>query len=328
MPNEPFKKLLDRDLSKASLREMIDVASPTLREAVNFGTQAFARCQSSVPSDAEPDVDLPALALYYHILEMTDAVEVLVSQCCLVPAKLQLRSSFEAMLSLEYILENDYRQRSFCWLHQQLRNKLEFYNIVNPKTEIGKAYGVAWAKMMQPNLTDKKIEPAKILPKEMMPTVLSDTEELNKLLNNHTYSSIEAEAKKRSYPDWYRLFNGPQNIRDLSKYLDKQAKFGDTSREVLYIRMYKEWSEVMHGNNFNYFVRLQQGQPAFKRIRAPMVREMSEITQYALLFCNGATRKMLNKFHPGEEDYIAKWYATEMKPRLQQLDLFDEQFSG
>ena len=40
-------------------------------------------------------------------MEMTDGIEVLISQACVVPAIPLLRSSFEALISMEYILEKE-----------------------------------------------------------------------------------------------------------------------------------------------------------------------------------------------------------------------------
>ena len=103
MPSAPLESILYRELSKAQAKEVLAKATPLLQELVNYSTHALARCATS-PS-GEIDVDLSILALYRHIIEITDAIEVLVSQCCAEASSPLLRSSFEALISIEYILE-------------------------------------------------------------------------------------------------------------------------------------------------------------------------------------------------------------------------------
>ena len=84
MPTEQLKSLLDRDLSIAFAWDRIDPSSRVVKEIVNFSTNAFARCAQSAKGDENEDT--AALALYLHIIEMADGAEVLISQCCAVPA--------------------------------------------------------------------------------------------------------------------------------------------------------------------------------------------------------------------------------------------------
>jgi len=132
MPTKPLEKLLYRELSKVSAKELIDIASPLLQELVNFSTNAFARCASS--SKGKVDEDLAVLILYLHIIEMTDAIEVLVSQSCPAPAQTLLRSSFEATIYIEYILETEteYIARSLAWLVGYVHSRLNAYRLFSP----------------------------------------------------------------------------------------------------------------------------------------------------------------------------------------------------
>ena len=132
MPTKPLEKLLYRELSKVAAKDVIEIASPLLQELVNFSTNAFARSASS--SDGNTDEDLAVLILYLHVIEMTDAVEILVSQSCPAPAQTLLRSSFEATLYLEHILEkeSDYVRRSLSWLVGYVHNRLEAYRLFSP----------------------------------------------------------------------------------------------------------------------------------------------------------------------------------------------------
>jgi len=47
MPTQQFEPLLDRDTAKVLAKPIIDLASPIMKETVNYATNAFARCSSS-----------------------------------------------------------------------------------------------------------------------------------------------------------------------------------------------------------------------------------------------------------------------------------------
>jgi hypothetical protein len=108
-PTEPAFKLLNRSQSIADAKPLIERASPLLREIVNYSTNVFMRCMHAGNSGSK---DLPAFTLYLHMIEMTDGIEVLMSQACCEPAVPLLRSSFEASMSLRYMLQEDYENRS------------------------------------------------------------------------------------------------------------------------------------------------------------------------------------------------------------------------
>jgi hypothetical protein len=76
MATDALEALLERDLAIANVRDRIEIAVPLIREVVNYGTMAFARC------DKEPktgDYHVPMFSLFLHQLEMTDAVELIVA---------------------------------------------------------------------------------------------------------------------------------------------------------------------------------------------------------------------------------------------------------
>lgn len=103
IPTQSFKPLLSRDEVKVIAKPAIDIASPVLQETINYATHAFERCRTSKKGSLEEA--FPLLASYLHIIQMTDSIEVLISNSCGAPADLLLRSSWEAKLAIEYILE-------------------------------------------------------------------------------------------------------------------------------------------------------------------------------------------------------------------------------
>ena len=143
MPTEPLEALLYRDLSKVAAKEIIGIASPLLQELVNYSTNVFRRCETSTTGNENEDVAV--LMLYLHIIEIVDGIEVLISQSCPAPAEPLVRSAFEALLSIEYILEADYVQRSLSWLSIYAHNRLKFYESLDPANPKGQDFQKALA---------------------------------------------------------------------------------------------------------------------------------------------------------------------------------------
>ncbi|MCA1554180.1 MAG: DUF5677 domain-containing protein [Chloroflexi bacterium] len=75
--------------------------------------------------------------LYLHIIEMTDGIEALIAESCPIPAIPLVRSSFEARLSIEYILKADYQRRSLAWLLVYAHYRLNGYESLDPSTDRG-----------------------------------------------------------------------------------------------------------------------------------------------------------------------------------------------
>jgi len=211
MPTQPREDVLYRELSVLQAREANKLATPLLQEVVNFGTDAFVRCISY--SAGEENVDLAPFALYRHILELTDGVEVLVANACPVPAIPSLRSAFEALLSLEFKRE----------------------------------------------------------------------------------------------PPWYRLYDGPRDLRSLAQHLRRNAQY-----DVLY----RQWSLSAHAQDFSPF--LTRGADEARAVKGLRdITSAKQVTTFAVTFLIDATRLIIDKFHPGE--LWGNWYFREVRDSYQSI---------
>ena len=298
MPTKPLEAILYRELSQVAAKDIIGIASPLLQELVNYSTNAYARCATSTPRGEENE-DVAVLMLYLHIIEVTDGVEVLISQSCPLPAIPLIRSSFEAILSLEYILGADYVRRSLSWLADYVRKRLALYEHLDPSTTRGKSFQKAF--------TADRIAHNVALPNpaEARKAMAS----LQKLLAKPQFQPIEAEferCKKKDgrRPNWYRLFDGPRNLKELARHLKREAEY-----EILY----RHWSTISHAQDLSRFIaRTTEGNLATKGLRDP--RQTKEIAPFAASFMLNATRLILGKFRP--EENIAEWYKREVRERF------------
>ncbi|MFQ5996350.1 MAG: DUF5677 domain-containing protein [Dehalococcoidales bacterium] len=299
MPTKQFESLLYRELRKVEAKEVIEIASPLLQEEVNYATNAFHRCQESAVS-AAADEPLPVFASYYHVIGMTDGIEVLISQSCAVPAIPLLRSSFEALLTIEYILEGDYQRRAFAWLVCYVYNRLSQYEMLDPSHQKGKEFLVTFA-------ADSV---SKYMKLPSLPSLSQVIHNLKSLLNNPNYQLADYEYQRiksirKRKPNWYSLFGGPGNLRDLAKHLNWGAQY-----DILY----RAWSSITHADDLSQFLtQTKRGYPAFYPLRNN--EELKLFSVIASSFILHATKKMLGKFRAGEMASFGRWYVREARDR-------------
>jgi len=297
MPTKPFEPLLYRELRKVDAKEIIDIASPLLQEEINYATNAFQRCQESAVG-AAADEPLPVFASYHHVIGMTDGIEVLISQSCAVPAIPLLRSSFEALLTIEYILKEDCRRRAFAWLVCYFHDRLNRYEMLDASYQKGKDFLTA--------LKTEGLGRYFNFPPEL--NISHAIQNLKSLLNKPNYQVAENEyqkiknTRKRGF-NWYSLFGGPSNLRDLAGYLNRLAS---------YDMLYRYWSSVVHaGDLSNFLAKTEKDSPALNVLRHP--QELKQVTSFTSTLIIDATRLMIGKFRSGETSSFVRWYVSEIR---------------
>ena len=136
MFDKPLEGILHRDYRKAENADQLRLLSKLFTKMVNYGTHAIGRSVKS--RDNKPHESFLAILFYRHIIEMFDAVEVLISQSIFEPISLQLRSSFEALLYMQYILEDDTQRRSRSYFYVKGMETSRWRKIFKPSSEARK----------------------------------------------------------------------------------------------------------------------------------------------------------------------------------------------
>ena len=194
MPIDPFKPLFDSELSKAAAKERIEPAVALIEEIRNYGHTLFARCAYRPEGG---DENIAILFLYYHLLEMLDAVGVLIAESTPVPAELQVRAMFEALVSLSFILKADTARRAHAYLVCAFAERIRFYETLDPSTPAGQRYRQALES--DPNC-------AWVRPETPRPEAI---ERLKSGLTQPGYAKVYAEYQRLSVrrpAHWYQLF--------------------------------------------------------------------------------------------------------------------------
>lgn len=293
MPTESYKPILDRNLMRdLPPRNPIYDSTATLREAVNYATNAFHRREESKRGRKEES--LPVLVCFLHMIQMSDAIEVLLSSGCGPSASVLLRSSFEAKLTVEHILERDSKRRGYSWLVCYVLNEIK-----------------ALERFGSPDFRDALSSaglggtPADEI--DNLPVVI---EQLKSALVRPGYTEAYSEyqklrtARKGSRIEWYSLYDGPSTIRGLAKRLNQEA---------LYDILYSSASRVTHGQDINHLLFPMKDEPSvFAHLRNPL--KILPAVGNALTFLLATTFLMLREFRSGEASF-RNWYQSEMMGR-------------
>src|SRR5208337_1366013 len=115
------------------------------------------------------------------------------------PARLQLRAMFEALLSLEHLVEADTVRRAHAYLVCDIADRIETYDQLDPSSAAGKAYRQSLAS--DPDCSNVPVP-------EYDP---SYAEKLKTVLAQPHYAEAWAEFQRlrssgRRHPHWYEFY--------------------------------------------------------------------------------------------------------------------------
>jgi Family of unknown function (DUF5677) len=295
MPSEEFKPLLDREDAVERAAPLIEAACPLLHELVNHASLVFRRCTAASDAIGGENEDLAAFNLYRHTIELVDGIEVLFRASCVEAAVPLLRATLEASLSLDYILKEDYTRRSLCWTCTYIHARIAAYQQIDPNTDVGADY----TRAVQAD--DEISSPPRFFDSSLPVAAL------RRVLDRPMLRPIEAEYQRlkrllRGKLDWFRLFEGPRNRRELARAV---------GREREYLNLYGEWSRFSHAADASAYIRPgnEIGETAFLAVRSPhQMPHRAVLAAHAMLH---STRLMIDHFRHGEN--LSTWYVREVR---------------
>jgi len=293
----PIDSFYNPDLSKARYQGIITLASEKLEKEIQWGVRLLFRSIQAVNGKFEDNAAI--FLLYRHIIETTDSINVLIKECCTNPAQVLLRSSFEALLSLEYIFEDDTIKRSLACYHDFINSEIAYGNSLMSSTSEGKELKKALSE-------DKFLSDAKIKFDSM--EVSNILKNCKKVLEKAKFEEYNTERelllKKSKWPKWFRYFNGPKSIKQLSKHLKGLGR---------YLSFYPGWSRVSHAIDFSQLnLNIKGSVLQMKPIRNGE-ELLNLITGTSICLIN-STLMMVENFRSGERDSLRRWYIETIKP--------------
>lgn len=295
---EPFRPLLDREKSEAAIANLVDIVCEPLREVVNYATNTLTRCLATAPSISDAvDVHVAPFYLYRQSIQLTDAIEVLLSKSCVESVVPSLRSLYTSVLSLKYILEDDYERRSLAAFCGSIKQRLRFR-----RAEI-RYYMSTRNIEVADELSSSDIE-------ALESEIQSSIKNLETVLKEpHMEEVVETYNKRKGFPRWYSLFGGPANLEQLNERV---------GHKDLYDICYRRWSFIDHAEAATQAFGLsEEGQSTVYPIRYPA--ELYKLGEWAIIFLTDATVQMIEYYRPGESEARAEWWTSTIQPALLKL---------
>ena len=229
MKYKSIDEILPRE--HAEVKEVLSKFSNLIDDIVNFGTHLM-KWESE--KKLVGDENIVPLLFLRNIIETADAISILIKNSSIDSSKSSLRSLLENVFGLEYLLENDTKNRSLAFIVWITHKDLKFYEKLDGNTQVGKQFKTELKKdslIQNLDLTDQ-IE------------YLFAKENSEELLKLPIYIEIEKEYQetetKNKNPNWYSLFSGPKNIEQLAKHLN---------HNVMYEVMYRGYSGNVHATD-------------------------------------------------------------------------------
>ena len=301
MATIPPHALLDRDIARVSAAEEIRIATPMIQEIVNYGLAAFLRCLTT--ARARGAERHPPLFLLLHVMEMIDGAQVLIMEAAPVPARLQLRSAFEALLGIEYILADRTRERAFAYLVVAARSIRRAHRIFDPGSDEARDHR-------------RRMEADRYVGQVQMPAIPDLNERMARIEEmlqspgwreaNDEFERVRRERRGRR-PAWYELYDGPHSLEELALR---------TGRPGQYEMLYRQWSGTAHAGDV---LTRQVGEDiaGYRGLRD--VQEIRRAIGLAATIGLGAIRQVLLFFRPEEADGIRRWYIDNIQNSFQSI---------
>ncbi len=300
MPTEPIPVILERDLNKKSpgLAQTLHDFSFFLEEITNYGTVIFNNCNQSLTGKSDEFV--PLIMSFRHCLELIDSVSILVKFSSIDPCKMHLRSLFETLMGVVYLLEKDEKRRTYAYLVCNVHRKINTYKKLNPSTDQGREFKSKIGKI-SPNIFEvgEKYDLFKLVQNQ------------EEILKKENYIEAEREyqrlrEKKIKRPKWHQFYGGPNDMEKLANYLDRSGE---------YDLLYRYWSEYIHATDpISGNIQPADEGTYISSLRQPFMAQTFVL--FTAKYSLELYELMIKRFVPGNIVHYKIWYIEHIQQRF------------
>lgn len=298
MPTNPHPDYLDRERNRRNgeVSEALDTSADCLDEAINFGTHVLAWCTEAAASHS---LEVAPLVLSLrHCLEMLDAVSVLVRKGIVAPSDTNLRSAFESLLGIKYIVRGNLEKRGKSYIVCHLHQRLKFLSRMDPGTEMGKQFRAELEGSPVQSVIGDKGRNLSQMRREIKSTLEDNYPEVEK-----EYQKTKNNVSGRF--SWYEMYGGPNNLRELADEVEMQG---------WYRVLYNEWSRTSHARDVIDRTLFTSGEESYmESLRTPT--GISSVVVSSTNICLVACKDMIEYLVPGKRGTFEKWYMKEIRSR-------------
>lgn len=228
---QPVQEILPN--TSKELQPILAKFSMLLNESVNYGTHLL---KWDIEMEREgKDNHIPSVFLR-NIIELADAISILINNSSIDPAKIIFRSLIESCYGLIYMIEKNQKQRANCFLVIKSVEKIKQCNKWISSENSHKEF------VSKINQDDLEVDLSKYFDHAEFVNV---KEQREKLLNKQEFKSVHDEyirtkKKLNKDPNWYSLYDGPRNFRELTEQIGKALR---------YEFYYRTFSDNVHGTS-------------------------------------------------------------------------------
>lgn len=302
-------------LPPKDLNEQLLLHHTGTRQAVYIGTHILAKFLKNFP---QTDNHLPVARLYRHLLDVGDSIGTLVRFGSAPTATILLRTLFETMLSLEFILQGNrfHKERAESYWACYKIKKLESCLTTDPSTEAGRQFYQLFDHLPDiPSLSH--LDRVQQLHEERT----QHEKELGEGYYKNYWERYQAAKKNKRPREWYALSSSARNLRELARLVGREGE---------YLFLYQAPSEIVHATDVITGVfRLDQRGCSISQARGPTDKigkiarlsifcliEMHERMLNTYLLNDKKIRKLYKKWHIS----FGRYYLWAMKEAREELE--------
>lgn len=242
------------------------------------------------------------LAMCRNLIERIDGISVLARAGSAQNGYPLLRTTFETLLGLQYMLERDTISRALAYQVRHAHRSIAFATLLDPTTPEGRELRASVAN-------------------EEFRHVLIDTdaeadEEIAHwapMLTSADFQAVEnawqtsTKGKRTKLVEWYSLFGGPTKFKMLAEHLNQK---------VAWNILYTMWSDVTHGTDaFNHVGKAREpGGVNFRPARNP--EGIEKVCGFAVLFTTQAAIAILSSYAPDVLSNFRQRYRSTISSEL------------
>jgi hypothetical protein len=291
MLTHPVKEIIPREMENPEVAKTIAQFSSAIEETVNFGSHILKWSSDSATGG---DEIAPLILSLRHVLELLDAISILVKASCIYPCELLLRGVLESYFGLEYLFREDRERRAMAFMVCHVHHILETHESHDPTTQTGK-------KIHKALESDRAMPGVKI---REIPELKVETAQLEAVLKKPRYIEAQAEylrlrSKTKSTPKWYSFYGGPTSVEQLANGLGLSG---------MYQIFYRSWSGPVHGTDIirGKILKDDKGGTAIVQIRS--VRNAQLVTSLTLSLALKVYHLFFKHMIPERANEYAHWY--------------------
>lgn len=281
---KPHNDLIPRELTEDQSDYFHHLSKP-IEEVVNFGSDVLTwRIQVF---ENEEFLNVPIMLLR-EAMDLTDSCSILLRQGAADTSKVLTRSLFEISLYMGYLCKSDLRKRSYAYLLSSVLDNIKYHESVLQEFSLK-------SRAHKQSLSEEQVHEIEIL-----------IEGKKSLFQTYGYADAysyyqketarrKAKGIRKKLDTWYSYYEGPDNLRGLSKEL---------GAEDAYQFFYSKYSKLAHGNEAFLGKMVPNGENSADMYQLRSFVDIKEVCQYTFAFSTSIVKRYVQTIFPERLEFL------------------------